>query len=71
MTCAAMGGPAECTTVISGETAEEMAANGTAHVMASHPDIAAQMGSMSEEEKAEWTAKHNEAFAALPEVAAE
>ena len=54
MSCSAMGGPAECTEMISGNTAEEMATNGTTHVMAAHPEIVAQMSAMSDEDKAKW-----------------
>ncbi len=69
MTCAAMGGPADCTTPISGNTAEEMATNGTAHVMESHPDIAAQMNAMSDEDKAKWMEEFRAKFDAAPEMA--
>ena len=44
MTCPAMGGPATCTAVLAGNTAEEMVANGTKHVMESHPEIACGYG---------------------------
>lgn len=54
MTCAQMGGPATCDFVVTGNTAEEMTANGTTHVMESHPDIVAQMEAMSPEDKANW-----------------
>lgn len=54
MTCAQMGGPATCDFVLTGNTAEEMVANGTKHVMESHPDITAQMEAMTPEAKANW-----------------
>lgn len=69
MTCTAMGGPADCTTVLSGNTAEEIVANGTKHVMESHPDIAAQMDAMSDEDKAKWMEEFRAKFDAAPEVA--
>lgn len=69
MTCAAMGGPADCTTVITGNTAEEMTANGTAHVMEAHADIAAQMATMSNENKAKWMEDFKVKFEAAPEAA--
>ena len=52
MTCTQMGGP--CETMLSGETAEEIVANGTKHVTETHPEIAEKMNAMSAEEKATW-----------------
>lgn len=66
MTCTAMGGPADCSVTLSGNTAEEIVTNGTAHVMAAHPDIAAQMGAMSDEDKAKWMDEFRTKFDALP-----
>lgn len=71
MSCAAMGGPAECTEMLSGNTAEEMVTNGTAHVMAAHPEIAAQMGAMSDEDKAKWMDEFRPKFDAAEEAAPE
>ena len=68
MTCAQMGGPATCTTVLSGNTAEEMVKNGTDHVMASHPDIAEQMKTMTDEDRAKWMADFQVKFDAAPEM---
>ncbi len=68
MTCAQMGGPATCDFVITGNTAEEMAENGTAHVMASHPDIAEQMKNTSAEGKAKWMEDFKVKFDATPEM---
>lgn len=67
MTCAQMGGPATCSTVITGETAEEMIENGSKHVGAEHPELAEQMKQMSPEENAKWMADFKKKFAALPE----
>lgn len=68
MTCAQMGGPATCDFVVTGNTAEEMAANGTAHVMESHPDIAAQMEAMSPEDKANWMTDFQAKFDIAPDM---
>jgi predicted small metal-binding protein len=54
MTCAEMGGP--CQAEISGNTLEELAANGTAHVAENHPEMAEQMKAHSDEDKAKWMA---------------
>ncbi len=70
MTCPAMGGPATCTAVLAGNTAEEMVANGTKHVMESHPEIAADMAKMTPEDMAKWNAEFKTKFDALPEAAA-
>lgn len=69
MSCPAMGGPADCTTVLSGNTAEEIVTNGTTHVMEAHPDIAAQMNAMSDEDKAKWMEEFRTKFNAAPEMA--
>ncbi len=68
MTCAQMGGPAECNFVVTGETAEEMAKNGGEHVMQSHPDIAEQMKNMTPEQNAQWMADFQPKFDAAPEM---
>ncbi len=70
ITCPAMGGPATCTTVLKGNTAEEMLADGTKHVTEAHPEIAAAMAKMSPEDMAKWMAEFHGKFDALPEVAA-
>ncbi len=68
MTCAQMGGPATCNFVVTGNTAEEMAKNGGAHVMEAHPDIAEQMKNMTPEENAKWMADFQPKFDAAPEM---
>lgn len=68
MTCAQMGGPATCNYVITGNTAEEMAKNGSDHVMATHPDIAEQMKNMTPEANAKWMADFKMKFDAAPEM---
>lgn len=44
MTCAQLGGP--CDAQITGETPEEMMANGMKHLEEAHPEMAAQVKSM-------------------------
>ena len=68
MTCAQMGGPATCNVKISGNTAEEMAKNGTAHVMQAHPDMAADMKKMSKEDMDKWMSEFKPKFEAAPEM---
>ena len=62
-----MGGPATCTAVLAGNTAEEMAANGTKHVAEAHPEMAADMAKMSPEDMAKWKTEFQPKFDALPE----
>ena len=68
MTCAQMGGPATCSTMISGNTPEEMVANGTKHVNAAHPDIAENMKKMSKEDGDKWMAVFKAKWAAMPDM---
>jgi hypothetical protein len=70
MTCSAAGGPATCTTVLSGNTAEEMVANGMKHVTEAHPEMAADIAKMTPEDTAKWMAEFHGKFDALPEEAA-
>lgn len=66
--CSAMGGPATCTTTFSGNTPEEVVKNAMDHVMAEHPDLAAQIKGMSAEETTKWMEDFKTKFAALPEM---
>lgn len=70
MTCPAAGGPATCTDVLTGNTAEEMMANGMKHVAEAHPEMMADIEKMSDEEKANFFAEFQHKFDALPEMAA-
>jgi hypothetical protein len=70
MTCPAMGGPATCTATLSGNTPEEMVADGMKHVEANHPEMAAQIKAMSKEDMAKWMADFKPKFDALPELSA-
>ncbi|MDR3642775.1 MAG: hypothetical protein P4L74_04080 [Candidatus Doudnabacteria bacterium] len=66
MTCAQMGGPATCATVITGDTAEEMVKNGMEHITQEHPDLAAQISKMTPEETSKWMTEFQIKFDALP-----
>ena len=68
MTCAQMGGPATCTTVITGSTAEEMVKNGMDHINSDHPDMAEDIKKMTPEETSAWMADFQVKFDALPEM---
>jgi hypothetical protein len=70
MTCPAAGGPAPCSGVLSGNTAEEMVANGMKHVTEAHPEMAADIKKMSKEDTAKWFAEFQSKFDALPELPA-
>ncbi len=68
MTCAQMGGPATCTTMISGATADEMVANGMTHVTEAHPDMAESMKTMPKETTDKWRADFQAKWDAAPEM---
>lgn len=68
MTCAQMGGPATCNTMISGNTAEEMVKNGMDHIMQAHPDMAADIKKMTPEQTTQWMADFQKKFDAAPEM---
>lgn len=70
MTCPAMGGPATCTATLSGNTPEEMLADGMKHVEEVHPEMAADIKKMSPEDTAKWMAEFKPKFDALPEMPA-
>jgi len=66
MTCAQMGGPATCNTMISGNTAEEMVKNGMDHINQAHPEMAADIKKMTPEETTKWMADFQKKFDAAP-----
>jgi hypothetical protein len=70
MTCPAMGGPATCTAVLKGSTAEEMVADGMKHVTEAHPEMGADIKKMTPEATAKWMAEFKPKFDALPELPA-
>ena len=69
-----MGGPAACTAEISGETADEMAMNGSKHIMeaaagdAEHMKMKEMMDNSSEDEKATWKKEFQGKFDAAPDA---
>jgi hypothetical protein len=70
MTCVAAGGPATCSAVLTGNTAEEMLENGMKHVNEAHPEMAADIQKMSKEDMAKFLAEFHGKFDALPELPA-
>lgn len=68
MTCAQMGGM--CDAEITGNTADEIMANGMKHLEEAHPEMAAQVKSASPEDPmmVEWNAKFQKDFEAAPEM---
>lgn len=68
MTCAQMGGPSDCTTVISGDTPEEMVQNGMKHLTEAHPKMVEDMKAMSKETGDKWRAEFQEKWDATPEM---
>ena len=67
MTCAQMGGM--CETPITGATSEEMIGNGMKHIEAAHPDMAADIKSLPQDDPKiiAWYEKFMADFAAAPE----
>jgi hypothetical protein len=69
MTCAQIGGPATCSTMLSGNTAEELITkSGMPHVMESHPEMAEDIKKMTPEETTKWMADFQAKFDAAPEM---
>ena len=66
MPCAQMGGPATCTAMVKGNTADEIVQNGMAHVTEAHPELLAQIQKMSEQETTQWMADFQKKFEAAP-----
>ena len=72
MTCAQMGGPATCNVAVTGNTADEMAKNGGAHLMSAtddaHKPMQEVMKSGSKEDQAKWMADFMPKFDAAPQM---
>jgi hypothetical protein len=64
-----MGGPADCSAVLSGNTAEELVTRGMDHVTQTHPELAEQIKKMTPEETAKWMAEFQTKFDAAPDAA--
>ena len=68
MTCAQMGGPATCTFMVTGNTAEEMTSNGMKHIEEAHAEMAKQIKAMTKEETDKWMMEFKAKFDAAPEM---
>ena len=68
MTCAQMGGPSTCSTVISGNTPDEMINNGMTHLNQAHPQMVQDMQSMPKETMENWRAEFQTKWDAAPEM---
>lgn len=68
MTCAQMGGPADCSFIVTGKTPEEMVKNGMIHIEQAHPEMAADIKKMSPEETDRWMADFRPKFDAAQNV---
>jgi len=66
MTCAQMGGP--CEAMISGNTPQELADNGTKHVAQAHPEMMEKVKNMSAEERDKWMKDLNTKWAQSPDL---
>jgi len=68
MTCAQMGGPADCSVMLTGDSAQQMVQNGMTHITSAHPQMAEDVKKMTPEETAAWMADFQKKFDALPEM---
>lgn len=66
MTCKELGGA--CDHTLSAETWDDMVKKLTAHVMDKHPDVAARMKKMHEEDPKKWGKQMKPKWDAAPEV---
>lgn len=68
LTCAQMGG--DCEATITGNTPEEMMANGMMHLESAHPEMAADVKAAPSDSPMmmEWNKKFQEDFANAPET---
>ncbi len=66
MSCAQIGGPATCTVMVTGNTADEVVQNGMAHVTEAHPDLLERIQKMTEEETTQWMTDFRKKFDAAP-----
>ena len=68
LTCSQLGGP--CEEKITGNTQDEMMANGMAHLEAAHPEMAADVKAAPKDDPKmmEWMKKFQEDWASAPET---
>jgi len=71
MTCAQMGGPADCTATISGATPDEMIKNGMTHLNEAHPQMVKDMEAMPKETMDKWREEFQQKWDAAPEQPAQ
>ncbi|MBI5530996.1 MAG: hypothetical protein HY918_05895 [Candidatus Doudnabacteria bacterium] len=68
MTCAQMGGPADCTFSVTSDTAENMVEQGFAHIQQAHPDLAKEIMEHPAEENDKWMQEFKTKFETWPEM---
>jgi hypothetical protein len=66
--CSGIGGPAECTEVITGATAEEMIDKGWKHIQEAHPELAQNIMNNPKEENDKWMANFKAKFDTLEDA---
>lgn len=70
ITCAQMGGPATCTDVFTGNTAEELVGHMWTHIKEAHPDMAEGIKNNPKEVNDKWQAEFRQKFDQLPDAKA-
>lgn len=68
ITCAQLGGPATCTTVITGNTAQEMIDAGWKHLQAEHAEVAQNIMNNPKEANDKWMADFTANFDTLQDA---
>ncbi|HEX5429546.1 MAG TPA: hypothetical protein VFX17_00515 [Patescibacteria group bacterium] len=66
--CSNLGGPADCTTVITGNTAQEMIDSGWKHLQETHPEQAENIMKNPKEANDKWMAEFKEKFDTLEDM---
>lgn len=68
ISCSVIGGPADCTTTITGETAQEMIMNGWNHIEAEHSQLASDIKGNPKDVNDKWMAEFTEKFDSLEDA---
>jgi predicted small metal-binding protein len=68
VTCAQLGGPADCHAMLSGETASDVISSGWKHIEQAHPDLAKNIMSNPKEVNDQWMADFTNRFDDIPDV---
>ena len=63
-----MGGPSDCTTVITGNSAQEMIDNGWKHIQEAHPEQAKKIMGNAKEVNDKWMADFKAKFDSLEDM---